>query len=229
MKSFIRICVLGCSFLALASAGTIWHEGDNGEGGAGGLPNGANVTIGEGSLTDIIGTLSDETAGADMYEIYISDPANFSATTAGHGGNPIVNPSIYLFDSTGAGLFGNDNLSGGDSQAEIPAGTLDSLSAGLYYVLITPSGNLPENKNGESIFGDLTNTTTVGAGSSSPLIIRKYGTSGTTPDPADSGSGYDIQLTGAEFAVQTPEPTTLGFAVVGLAALALRARRAARR
>lgn len=210
--------------LAAANAGTIWHEGDDGEGGAGGLPASANITLGVGPLTDIIGGLGNDLSGADMYEIFISDPVNFSAITTGHGTDPIVNPAIYLFDASGDGLFGNDNISGVNSQAAIPAGTTALLSAGLYYILITPSGNLPANKNGDEIFGDLTNTTTVTAGSSNPLKIKSpYDTSGTTPNPINSGTGYDIELTGADFA-QAPEPATLGFTAAGLIALAWRLR-----
>ena len=139
--------------LAAANAGTIWHEGDDGEGGAGGLPASANITLGVGPLTDIIGGLGNDLSGADMYEIFISDPVNFSAITTGHGTDPIVNPAIYLFDASGDGLFGNDNISGVNSQAAIPAGTTALLSAGLYYILITPSGNLPANKNGDDSSG----------------------------------------------------------------------------
>jgi hypothetical protein len=95
----------------------------------------------------------------------------------------------------------------------------------LYYILITPSGNLPANKNGDEIFGDLTNTTTVAAGASNPLKIKNpYDTSGTTANPVNSGTGYDIELTGAEFA-QAPEPATLAFSALGLAIVGWRARR----
>jgi hypothetical protein len=223
VRLIVRAGALGCLMLALtvfATASSIWNEGDNGEGNAGGKPNSANITVGIGSLTDIIGKLGDVSTGADMYEIYISDPAIFSATSTGNTGNPVVDPALYLFNASGDGLFGNDNISGTDLQAQIPAGTLDALSAGLYYILIAPSGNLPEDKNGNSIFGSITGTTGVVTGSGA--VIKSYG---GTPNPDDSGKGYDIQLTGAEFA-ETPEPSTLAFTVLGIGLLAWRSRRA---
>ncbi len=199
---------------------TIWHEGDDGQGDAGPLPATANFTIGVGSLTEILGNLADVTKGADMYEIYISDPSVFLATTIGTGADPVLNPALYLFDVNGNGKVGNDNTASG-AQASISDG---SLTAGLYYILIASSGHLPASGNTE-IFGDLTNTTNTSL-PGSPLVIDKYKETGATPSPADGGKGYEIDLTGAEFA--SPEPATVGLIGLGLAGLAWRARRAKR-
>ncbi len=213
------------TFSMVAAASSIWNEGDNSEGPAGGQIKNANVTVGFGALTDIVGTLGDVTGGSDLYEIYISDPGTFSATTTGNGSKPVIDPALYLFDTSGDGLFGNDNISGTDFQAQIPVGTTSLLTAGLYYILIAPSGNLPEDKNGNSIFGAITGQTGIFDGSG---ILKKYG---GTPSADDSGKGYDIQLTGAEFAY-TPEPGTLTFVGIGVAMLAWnrgKRQRAARR
>ena len=198
---------------------TIWHEGDDGQGDAGPFPSSANLTIGVGSLTEILGKLSDVTKGADMYEIYIANPGIFSATTVGTGSDPIVNPALYLFDSNGNGVFGDDNTAAG-SQASIAD---SSLAAGLYFLLIAPSGHLPANGN-TLIFGDLTNTTNTSAPGGT-LEITKYKEAGATPSPADAGSDYEIDLTGANFA--SPEPSTVALIGCGLAALAWGARRRA--
>jgi hypothetical protein len=139
------------------------------------------------------------------------------------GKKAIVNPALYLFALNGAGLFGNDNISKLNAQASIPLGTTNSLTPDWYFILITASGNLPENVNGLPIFGDLTNTNTLAGGSSSPLRIRQYGTSVATPNPTDSGKGYDIILTGATFA--SPEPSTVFLMGCGLAGLGWRLRR----
>jgi hypothetical protein len=166
----------------------------------------------------IIGALNNQTSGADMYEIMITSPTTFSATVTGNGNNPLVNSALYLFDSAGDGLFGNDNISGGNSLSAIPLGTTNLLSAGLYYILITTSGNLPAH-NATNLFGDLTNTTIVQAALSA-LKINGYNTSGTTPNPGDTGKGYDIVLTGAGFA-ETPEPATVALIGGGLLALGI--------
>lgn len=226
MKAFIfsTAVFIAASSLCLGSSLTTWTEGEYGQGDAGGVPGSANVTIGGGTLTDIIGALSDETAGADMYEIYIPNLQDFTATSTGTGDDPIVNPALYLFNASGDGLYGDDNTGAG-SQASISGASAASASPGLYYILIVPSGHLPENGS-TLLFGDLTNT--IGqANALSSLVIKKYATSGTTPSPADSGKDYDIVLTGADFA-EAPEPGTVALMGLGMAALAWRSRRVRR-
>lgn len=227
MKSTIKVLSFFCIATALsvtAGASTIWHEGDLGEGDAGGQLASANIAYGLGPLTEIIGSFgaNQQSTGADMYEIYISDPSSFSLMTVADLNNPVVDPAIYLFAVNGSGLVGNDNISGVSTQSSIPAGNTNSLTPGVYFVLITPSGNLPEDKNNNSIFGAITGTTGVAAGSNGPL--KKYG---GTPSGDDSGRNYDILLTGADFVA--PEPATMAFTGLGIALLAWRARRASSR
>lgn len=204
------------------SWGATWHEGDGGQGDAGGLPGTANITTGVGFLNKIVGTLSDVTLGADMYEIYITDPSTFLATTVIHGGNPAQNPALYLFDSSGNGIIGNDN-DGVDAQASIAD---NALTQGLYYILVSSSGHLPGNGK-TLIFGDLTNTTNTSI-PGTPVVITKYINSTLTPSPALSGKDYEIDLTGAGFAT-APEPSTIGLIGLGLGGVAWRARRRAAR
>ncbi len=215
MRTATRV-LLHCGLISilsmLANASTIWTEQN-----AGGNPGNAEVTSGSGVLTDIIGLLTNTTTGSDMYEIYIGNPNTFSATSKGNTNKPIVDPALYLFDSTGKGLFGNDNISGIDMQAALPAGTLSGLTPGLYFLLIAPSGHLPYDKQGNSIFGAIAGTTGVFAGSG------KFKNYGGTPSADDAGKGYDIQLTGTRFAV--PEPATLSFTALGMVWLWRRARR----
>ncbi len=210
MKLIIRITQLSFLILAAAmaaSANSIWLEVN-----AGAQLANADITAGLGPLTGIIGALSNQTLGADMYEIYILDPEAFSATTIGNGNKPAIDPALYLFDSGGHGLFGNDNISNGNKQAQIPLGTTDLLTAGRYYLLIAPSGHLPETKTGSSIFGAITGTTGIDIGSG---VLKQYG---GTPSGDDSGKGYQIQLTGAGFAI--PEPSSTAFAILGILSLA---------
>ena len=102
----------------------------------------------------------------------------------------------------------------------MPAGTLSGLTPGRYFLLIAPSGHLPETKGGATIFGAIAGTTGVFTGSG---VLKKYG---GTPSVDDGGKGYDIQLTGAGFAV--PEPATVAFTAVGIALLGWRSRRRSR-
>ena len=211
MRSFL-LFVVTLTLPVLGNASTIWTERN-----AGGNLGNAEITSGWGVLTDITGLLTDVTTGSDLYEIYIANPDTFSAITTGNTKKPIVDPALYLFDLSGNGLFGNDNISSGDHQAELPAGTLSGLTPGRYFLLIAPSGHLPDDKHGNSIFGSITGTTGVITGSG---VLKKYG---GTPNADDAGKGYDIQLTGASFAV--PEPATLAFTALGIALLGWRSRR----
>ena len=74
----LALVALGFGLSRDARASTIWVE----VGDAGGLPGTANMTVGSGPLTHITGTVSTST-DADMYLIFISSPASFSATTVG--------------------------------------------------------------------------------------------------------------------------------------------------
>jgi hypothetical protein len=214
MKQTISSVAVLVALSTISYGTTIWHEGDGGQGDAGSLPGTANITAGSGGpLTDIIGSLSNQNTGSDMYEIMITSPSAFSATVTGNGNNPIVNSALYLFDSTGTGLFGNDNISATSSLSSLPVGTTTLLAPGLYYILLTVSGRLPAH-GATDLFGDLTNTTAVAA-ASSLLKINGYNTTILTPSPADSGKGYDIVLTGASFA-ETPEPASIALIGSGL-------------
>jgi hypothetical protein len=217
LLSFVVLC-----WVSTISFGAVWHEGDGGQGDAGGLPGTANITTGPGFLNKIIGTLADVTTGADMYEIDISDPSAFLATTVIHGADPLQNPALYLFDINGNGVIGNDNTVT-DAQASISD---SALTKGLYYILITASGHLPANGK-DLIFGDLTNTTNTST-PGSPVQITKYIDSSLTPNPADGGKDYEIDLTGARFAV-APEPSTVGLIGLGLLSVVWRARVRAKR
>ena len=175
--------------------------------------------MGIGFLNEIRGKLHDMTTGADMYEIYIADPSTFSATTIGIGQDPNrKSPALYLFDVNGNGIIGNDNTASTGAQAFISD---SSLTPGLYFIGIASSGHLPGSGKVE-IFGDLTNTNNTSTPGTA-LEITKYIASSTTPNPADGGTDYEIDLTGADFA-EAPEPGAAGLLGFGLVAIAWRLR-----
>jgi PEP-CTERM motif len=189
---------------------------ESGGGDAGQQLDTAGVTTGEGLLLNILGNLSDGTDGGDLYEIYISDPSEFSATTENTpSNNPDPNPALYLFDASGDAVYGIDDNSPTDTQATLQSGlSIGPQTAGIYYILIAPSGNMPERGDGNPLFD---------------LVVGSdvAGNNGTLKHYSDGGCGadcegkYDITLTGATFAVQTPEPQTLGLLGAGLLAVGL--------
>jgi hypothetical protein len=194
-----------------ATAGTVWNEIQDGGADAARLPNNAQVTIGGSSdpLTDIFGRLVSGIIGADMYLIRITDFANFSATTSAVGANGVADPALYLFDFSGHGIYGSDNISPPTNlQAMLPADDPNGpQSDGLYFLVITPAGNDPLNKFGNFIFPCGCTAGAFGP-TAKNTIIQHYSNFGI--GGPDGNGKYDIHLTGAGFAAANPEPGTLG-------------------
>ena len=196
------------------------------QGDAGQLPATAQVVstvAGPKSLTAITGTLTltNGISEADLYEIYISTPASFSANTTGFvAGKNNFDTQLFLFRTNGAGIVANDDdPSGGGAQSSIPAGNsfTSSLSAGPYLLLITGSGEYPATSTGSLIFNNFTDGTTdptavEGPNTTSPLA--------SYTGNSNEGGNYSIALTG----VTVPEPG-LGFAGIAIMGTIFRRRR----
>ncbi len=183
------------------------------------------------ALTSIAGTitLSNGISEGDLYQIYISAPTTFSATTTGF--SPGVNnfdTQLFLFTLGGIGIVGNDDdPDSGSPQSTIPAGAF-TLGAGTYDLLITGSGRYPGSTGG-LIFPNFTD------GSTDPTGV--YGPSGpgggsplsTYVGNSNEGGRYSIALTGAQFVpavvAAVPEPSTIAIFVAGFALLLLASRR----
>ncbi len=124
-----------------ASAQT-WDETTDGGGDAGDLPGSAQVLAAGPTYTTITGELA-APGDVDMYEIYITDPANFSASvcnglTAAGG----LDSAMQLFDSAGNGIYENDDTEGGCADGNLlstlPAGHANSpTAAGVYYLSVS--------------------------------------------------------------------------------------------
>lgn len=127
-----------------AFAGPDWVE----DGDAGRFIGDAQDTTSVGVLTSLAGTLG----GADQEDVYrltvlgsddFAMPVSFSFM-----GGMDFNPSLWLFDSEGYGVLGNDDdpLTGGPgARLMTPStdGVTIMLAPGDYYIACTESGNVP--------------------------------------------------------------------------------------
>lgn len=196
-----------------ALAGPDWIE----DGDAGSSIGGAQDTTSAGRLTSLAGTLGGEDQ-EDVYRLTVQGNGDFSMPVSfGFMGGMDFNPSLWLFDSEGYGVLGNDDdpLTGGPG-ARLMAPSTDGvtlmLAPGTYYIAVTESGNVPlsftlgtEGKGSlQEIFSFVDQfeiSGADGAGANDPLAAWSGGAGG-------SGS-YGIII--------TPTPSSLAmFAVAGV-------------
>jgi hypothetical protein len=212
-----KVLITGWAILLLltvapkASAGFWVAQGTPGD-----LPSTAQITGGLGSLDGITGQLN-STTHADMYQIMITNPGSFSATTVGTLGT-INDTQLYLFDSTGHGVYANDDASGATRRSTLPAGSLLGPQApGLYYLAISAFSRDPVGgPTNDLIFPSFPSTGVfgpTGLGGASPI-------SGWKGTGVETGT-YAINLTGAGYAV--PEPSSVALVSSGLVVLIVRA------
>jgi hypothetical protein len=193
---------------------------------AGALPGTAQDLTGV-FPTDIFGTIpvtTDALLGVDMFKFNVQNATAFSAMVVPSIFG-IPDTELFLFDSTGRGVLGNDDLSGANTLSCLPSVTsnpcvssrpvgLGPLTKGVYYLAITRSANLPLSSLG-SIFSILNFTDVVGPdltqGGANP-IMGWDGGAFTTPDT--DLTQYHIVLTGT-----VPEPAS--WLLTGLGCLVL--------
>ncbi len=177
------------ALLTLANAQNIHQE----QGDAGDLPETAQATGTDTStpLGAIRGSL--EADGVDMYVIYISDPANFSATTV----NAITpfDTQLWLFDADGKGVVFNDDEVGSNlsrSRIDNSTGCLNGRRAGIYYIAVSRYNRDAVGCEERLIWND-TPFRAVRCPDGPEANSRVAGWTGTTAFSGD----YEITLTGA--------------------------------
>ncbi len=114
MKMKIRTILLGAAiaplFIAHTSFAQFIEVGDAPETIAGAQPTGTTGA----PLTSISGSFNAVT-DADLYRIFINNPATFSATTANSGTGMSIDTQLFLFTLDGFAIYMNDNEGSGAS------------------------------------------------------------------------------------------------------------------
>jgi pre-peptidase/PEP-CTERM motif-containing protein len=207
---------LACTAMVLAIAtaanAQIWNE----QGDAGALPATAQTPTGNGALTTISGNNSG--GDVDMFEIQVNGGTDFSATT--EGGGTTFDTQLFLFDSNGLGVLGNDDTfpSGAPFLSTLLSsatdGTGSTVTPGTYYLAISGFNNDPSSAGGP-IFDQ-------GAFDEQSGPDGSGGGSAVTGWSGGGGPGsYNIGLTGVKY---VPEPATLSLLAIGAMAMIRRRR-----
>lgn len=205
-----------------AAADQIFETGDAGDALAT-----AQLAPDEFVLNAISGSLADRD-DADLYAIWIGDPAAFSATTEGAG--ETYDTQLFLFDAAGMGVLANDDIlnsgAGYNPRSALPLGALSGPSGpGLYYLGVSGWDRDPHSAGGAMFTDDVNYQGVVGPGGP--------GGGGTLSGWDGQGDmngalgGYTISLTGARSVEVIPEPHTMALLVGGAIGLAALRRRVA--
>ncbi len=201
--------------------------------GAGSLPGSAEDLTTVVNLSEIVGSIPDQ-LGVNMFAIDITDAADFSAITIPAGPFGIPDTELFLFDSLGFGVYGNDDLSAinvlsclpsadgsNPCSSSRPAG-VGPTTDGVYYLAITRSANDPLSVGGE-IFSEILSTDVTGPDPTmgGPDPINDWDNDVFT-NPNIDLVNYDILLTGTGPIGTTPEPSTWALLAAALLFLLLR-------
>jgi hypothetical protein len=167
-----------------AAAAVSWQE----QGNAGGLPGGAQVVTGSGSISAIHGTLTFRN-DRDMYRICLTGGRTFSASTV-YGTS--FDSQLFLFNSLGRGVYANDDTAT-SLQSKLPAGAyLTPQAQGTYYLAVSSFNDDPVSAGGQIFPIDTAFSAVVGP--TGPGGTQRI--SGWTNEGGDRGT-YTIRLTGA--------------------------------
>jgi hypothetical protein len=178
---------------------------------------------------------SSQPGNIDLFAIDITSPTFVATTLYQYGDMPLPgtleDPVLYLFDSSGYGLYSND-----DAPYQISGASLldpsAALTPGLYYLGISTYGALPRSGTGKSASNDIfPNTYETPGDTDFTTLVGPTGPGGGAPlaswdiTDADVEEGsFTIYLQGASFAAApaaTAVPEAGSFALLSLALLPL--------
>jgi hypothetical protein len=192
--------------------GQIWIEPRDTD--AGDVSASAQSCAGIGALTGIQGVLRGEPfLGVpdyqDLFEIFISNPSTFSATTMPLGGGADFDTNLWLFGPLGQGLLGNRNFDVSTTFSRLTPiaadGSFVLSSPGIYIVGVSGGNSMPTS-GGNFIFNFATSTELSGPDGPGGAGIHD-GWSGST----ETGT-YFIQLTGVSY---VPGPGGASVVLIG--------------
>jgi hypothetical protein len=220
MKRLVCAIVAACSIGGIASsaqAASFTQLGDTGQT----LDTAQVISPGGDSLDLISGRISSNTT-VGLFKIFLTGGQTFSATTVsaktlidlpqdlllGIPTDILADPQLFLFDSNGKGIYGNDD-SFGSIQATLPSGGFAPTASGFYFLAIASSGLTPVGA-ADNLFGAANPAGLFTPISNLPLV-------GFTGQGSTIGT-YDIFITGAT-AVPEPEQTAGAIAAGSLVLL----------
>lgn len=198
--------------MALPSVADTWAEVLD----AGDLSFNSQLVTTSGPLNTITGNLSPNSGdGIDLYQISITDPLNFGASTVG---GATWDTELYLFDSSGHGVAANDdsgNFASPNHQSRFGgASPISGLLAGTYFLGIGFSGSLARDLSNVSLFSS---TSGNGTPNGAAAALQNWGT------PATPAGSYSIAISGVG---PVPEPASIATLVIGGLALLRRRKKA---
>ena len=134
----------------------------------------------------------------DLYRLCLPGGGSFSASTVG---GSLVDTQLFLFDSSGLGVFGNDD-DGSSLQSTLPAGDpLTPRAAGEYYLAVAPYNRDPISDTGP-IFASVGQVLApTGVGARGPVSGWSGRVGGMGP--------YRVVVTGASCVAPDSTPPTI--------------------
>jgi hypothetical protein len=159
------------------------------------LPGAQDLT--PGGVTQIDGNFANS-SDVDLYRLCLPGGGSFSASTVG---GSLVDTQLFLFESSGRGVYGNDD-DGSSRQSTLPAGDpLTPQAAGEYYLAVAPYNRDP-NSDAGPIFASLGPVLApTGIGGGQPVSGWSGRVSGMGP--------YRVVVTGASCVAPDSTPPTI--------------------